>query len=588
MNLLPFLLITVVIYLLSYLPGRIIAQYLPYDHKIKFAISFGISYFLFYLGGFSNYAVKIPYAYIYIMLGLFILPFAVNLFIKKHVGIPREEILLLGIFFLVFFFTLCLAAVRPVFSGATSYWDWYEHYRRSIIFLDNLPLYTMIGRYFLPQRMPLFNAAAAFFMSFLGKDFWIYQIASTLFNMSGLLGCFLLLTTLLRKNKYHLPVFTFLGALFVLNPYLMNMLVAHTITKVLSAYYVLLGFYFFMDDYLNRKTLSVYMAMLFLSMSLLVHFVSAPYILAAMLVIAISVIRRKKIHHSIYSLALFVGVLSTWYYWSYMTYGKMLTFFSNRSWEITRDLNIQQILRIFLYNSVYTIFPLISPYNSNLFENSTNYYVWLWDRIDSFYIGNIMSGITITASLAVIIFCAGKAWAVIREKRWKSDWKFIYLAVGIFIISGILHMIFGEAERGGLAPNLAPTVLMMLVVGAFCLIRLAEKWGKVFVYYGAILLVLESVVGIGYGLYVTKYQIDPQFNKNINFDRDLYSLPEPKKYQGFAVHLMNYKLKTDNHLVYLYDELKDIQPLFYVLIIAQWGGMIYLFIRILTSRLEDK
>ena len=93
---------------------------------------------------------------------------------------------------------------------------------------------------------------------------------------------------------------------------------------------------------------------------------------------------------------------------------------------------------------------------------------------------------------------------------------------------------------------------------------------------------LESIIGIGFKLYVAKYQLDPKINTNIDINRDLFLVPGEEQYSHFAVHLLNYKLKTDNNLIFLYDKFNGLHNLFYVLVIGSWFILVWIFILCLT------
>ena len=57
-------------------------------------------------------------------------------------------------------------------NGGAGWWgDWYEHYRRAVFFLDQLPPGTKFtcGMWSLPVRGPPFNTAAALLMFLSGR-----------------------------------------------------------------------------------------------------------------------------------------------------------------------------------------------------------------------------------------------------------------------------------------------------------------------------------------------------------------------------------------------------------------------------------
>ena len=81
---------------------------------------------------------------------------------------------------------ILIAATIPYGTHGTpgALWDWYEHWLRSLIFLQQGPVTTRIGIYILPARGPLFNAAAAVLLYLAGSaHYWVFQIAATTFNL---------------------------------------------------------------------------------------------------------------------------------------------------------------------------------------------------------------------------------------------------------------------------------------------------------------------------------------------------------------------------------------------------------------------
>jgi hypothetical protein len=106
-----------------------------------------------------------------------------------------------------------------VYGGVTWFGDWYEHYERSILFLDHLPPETRfhLGIWTLPARGPIFNATAAFFMRILGRDFASHQVFATGLNTLAILPMALLLRDVDRLNQ---KTAILLGAgLFGLSPF---------------------------------------------------------------------------------------------------------------------------------------------------------------------------------------------------------------------------------------------------------------------------------------------------------------------------------------------------------------------------------
>src|SRR3989344_7914901 len=125
MNLILLLIIISLIFLFSYIPGRIIASILPFSYPVIFSVSFGLTYFIFFLAGFGAYIFRIPYEIEWIILVLFLLGFALLINRRRPIKVHHNELKLFSIFFLVFVFLIAVQGLTPYYSGAGSYWDWF-------------------------------------------------------------------------------------------------------------------------------------------------------------------------------------------------------------------------------------------------------------------------------------------------------------------------------------------------------------------------------------------------------------------------------------------------------------------------------
>lgn len=97
----------------------------------------------------------------------------------KAEGFPSSFGFYLGLLLLI----LLLQSVFPVYIGGFWYFDWWQHYNLSQMYMGKVPHdYLWLGIYNFASRTPLFNLNAAFFLSLLGDSFWLYQIAATILN----------------------------------------------------------------------------------------------------------------------------------------------------------------------------------------------------------------------------------------------------------------------------------------------------------------------------------------------------------------------------------------------------------------------
>ena len=584
MNFILFLVFLLVVFFLGYIPGRILVQPLPLDEKVKFALSFGVSYFLYFLAGFSSYIFHISYIYAAVLLLILVSTAGIFIYKKKQLIISRNEINLVIIFFLAYLFVISTQSLIPYYSGAASFWDWYEHYLRSMIFYSHLPPSTVMGGHiFLYQRQPLFNAAASFLMSLLSQDFWVYQTIAVLFSISVLLPCFLILVNFISSKK-QITLFIFLTILFLLNPYINAMLITYTATKLLATYYLLMGLYFIFREHKGGQILPIYLAMIFFALSHLVHFEGLPYIFISVIILFISSLCSKHFRYFLSSLPIYIGIVSIWYIWSFITYGAELTFFHNRNLELLKNISYFQRIELITHNLIYTTIPFISKESMERTYNSVNYLVMIYDRIIALYSTNIPWALSVTICFSAILLALIKLRKAIADKSFKVRPGFRHFIIILFVLAGYITALFTThlLAAGGASWMVVPSIFLLFSLGAIPIIFLAKKFGRKFIYLITFIVMLESLIGIGYRLYAAKYQLDPQINTNIDINRELFAVTGEDKYAHFAVHLLNYQLKTDNHLIFLYDKFYDLHNLFYVLVIGSWFVLAWIFILCLT------
>lgn len=587
MSLILLFIVISLIYLVSYIPGRIIASLLPFSYPVKFVVSFGISYFNFFLAGFGAYVFKIPYRTEWIALSIFFLISAVLIYKAKLFKITTNEIKLLAFFFLVFILLIAVQGLTPYYSGAGSYWDWFEHYQRSNIFFKNLDTATRIGGYLLPQRQPLANAAAAFLFSGFGSDFWIYQIIFTLFNASVLLPCFLICLLFFprqeagrRKNNQEMMLFTILSVLFLLNPFFTSLIVTFTITKSITSFFCLLGFYFLLHEYKYKNPLALYLASFFLGLGVITHFIALLYTVVSVLLLFIISIRYKHVVHFFFSQIVLLVSSGIWFMWSILTYGAELTFFHNRPVETALMMPLGERLYYSVYNLFFSIFPVLSQFYLERTRNEINYLVMVYDRIISFYSTNIPGALTISISIS---FVAAGCFYLFNKKRKEKDLFLLFILI-VFALSGFSNLLWPWRKEGGVVSwMLVPTVFLLFSFVPLVINLLVKKWGKVFVSIFIFAVAVEAVIGIGFKLYVGQTQLDPKINSKINLKTQLTDLPESAQYENFAVHLQNYKLKSDNNLVDLYDKFSNLRMLFILVTVS--GGVFSVYF--LSKRLFE-
>ena len=319
MNFFQIIFIVIGLFIASYLPGRALLSYLNLSNDEKFAGSFGISFFIFYLTGFAGYIIK-QNALIF-NLGFLapVLILSIFVLIKKS-EITGREIFEGIIFFLCFLTVVYFQTFLPIYSGGLWSFDWWEHYQRAMFFLDKLPLSTHFGSYLLTARPPVFNVVDFFFQSFLGRGFWVFQIASTLLNLTVLLPCYLLTKYFFKeKSKF---LFLFVALILLLNP---SIIIETTFTwsKAMTAGYILLGLLFYLRFRNTKQSLFLYLTALFMGIGQITHYSTAPYFIIIVFDLIFQKMTNSKIQwKTLFNFAgIFLVTISFWYLWAVISFG---------------------------------------------------------------------------------------------------------------------------------------------------------------------------------------------------------------------------------------------------------------------------
>src|SRR3989338_5902228 len=129
--------VAISIFAFSYLPGRIIASRLKLGSPILVAAcSFGFSWYMLFIVGMLVYLWVLPPAVYGVLL---IAGIVLYWYLLRSHAIHPGEMRVLFFFFIVFAVYLLYQALIPYYFGALWYYDWFEHYQRSLFFLDHYP-----------------------------------------------------------------------------------------------------------------------------------------------------------------------------------------------------------------------------------------------------------------------------------------------------------------------------------------------------------------------------------------------------------------------------------------------------------------
>lgn len=266
----------------------------------------------------------------------------------------------------------CLALTALITSHAGGGWagDWYEHYERTLFFLQNWPTdYLFIAHYPLPARPPLTNLVTSAFLGLGSPDYPRFQVITCLL-------CTLVYWPLLnicrmfgggRLSPALLTLALMLNPLFVQNA-------TFPWTKLPAAFFVLTAIPPLMHSLRkpgDRRYLPL--AACWLAAGTLAHYSGAVWLVAlaaGWLVASRGSASFRMIFRQITEAGLAATLLlGTWFGWALTHYGTDLTFRSNTTVNASLHSNSFDILATFASNLFHTILPHPWPGTSD---------PWLW------------------------------------------------------------------------------------------------------------------------------------------------------------------------------------------------------------------
>lgn len=509
-----------------FVPGFLVVRRTRLDSAEKVACSIGLSIFLLYIASFCIYISGLP------AISYFGVTFlcAALAWICRHELIDlfrsREIRSLSGVFAGLYLWTVSLLAMVRNYSGADWYGDWFEHYHRTLFFLNRLPSDTLfLNLYLLPARPPLFNLVSAHFLAQLGHSFAIFQLTAMLLNLMVFFAAYLLFRKLAPAAKAS-PLWP--AILLACNP-LVAQNATYSWTKLLTAFYVLLGIWFFWQSFSRSGSLFRHLAFLSLSSGLLTHYSAGPYfVLIAGFYLLVMIVRKQFQWREI---ALIAGVnllvLLTWFAWSSMQFGFRTTFLANVALEDSSKFSIGQTAQKVAENIRDTVVPhVLRPFSASWFQSGNSwfslreYFFWMYQE-------NLLLALGIVGWLAAAL----QLWRIAGE-AWVTNRIELYAWTGLVVGAiGLGIAVHGGRAVGGLANIcLQPLVVLALAVIAACYDRMSPALRKL------LLAGMAFDVCVGILLhFVFQHRLDP----------------------STYASRQNWALKTQEHLTFLSDVLSN-------------------------------
>lgn len=432
-------------FLCMFAPGFLVVRRSGLDPVEKVVCSIGLSIFLIYLTSFCIYLSGLP------AISYFGVTFvcAVIFWICRRDLVDlfrvREIRTLFCAFAGLYLWTVSLLASVRNYSGGDWYGDWFEHYHRTLFFLNRLRIETLfLNLYLLPARPPLFNLVSAHFLAQAGQSFAVFQLTAMLLNLVVFFAAYLFFRKLAPAGRAS-PLL--LALLVACNPLIVQN-ATYPWTKLLAAFYTLVGVWFFWQSFSRSGALFRHLAFFSLSIGLLTHYSTGPYLLLIAVFYLLTAIIRKRFEWR--EIAPIAGVnllvLLTWFAWSFMEFGFRTTFLANISVDESSRLSISQnaqkvaanirdtVIPHFLRSSQLSWFP-----SDNRWFSLREYFFWMYQE-------NLLLALGIAGWLAAAMHLwriAGRAW--IRNKLELYAWTVLILgAIGLGIA------VHGGRATGGL------------------------------------------------------------------------------------------------------------------------------------------
>ncbi|HEX9637922.1 MAG TPA: hypothetical protein VGB99_10330 [Acidobacteriota bacterium] len=463
----------------SVVPGFCLLRRLRWRPLELLCGSIGLSLILIYLVSFGIYAAGLPpTANLALSVLNLVLLVATRRDWARMVRSPavRRPLLLFGC--LLIWALLALSLVRHYAGGG---WggDWLEHFQRTLVFAHGLPPNTpIVPGYTLPARPPLMNAVAAHFLAQVGDDFELFSISFLFLNLSAVLGCALLLKSLARRGGRGIWV---LGALLACNPLLIQSL-TYTWTKLLAAFYALLGLALYLAGWRRSdpgRTVSAFGA---LAAGMLVHFSIAPYALVVLGHYTLRQLRERPVRWPELARAggVAVALLATWFGFATAQFGVEGTVTANTTVIASRHLS--QAGASNLAKMILNLFDTVVPHplRTDLrldFISQASAAGYVRDYLFLCWQTNLILAMGTIGGLAVLYLLIRALPDARGPSRWSRQRRFW---LGLAALSACIGVIVvGEREPTGVAHvTLQPLVLLgvSLLAASFAALPAALRW----------------------------------------------------------------------------------------------------------------
>ena len=314
---------------LSVFPGWGLATRLKLDPLTKLLISVMGSYTLMYLLEFAAYLASAPQ---WLPLSLLLICSLASVLYARFQSqssqdkFPWEGILAWGGLAV---WILGMQSQVTVYGAVSWFGDWYEHYERSIFFLDQSPPSTrfLSGLWSLPARGPLFNACAALLMSQFGRDFWVYQTIATVLNTFPVLPMALLIRDMAKTRQSSALLWS--SILFGVAPFAVQQ-ETFTWTKFFAVGFILGGIHLYRLALSEERPRLASSSFGVFAAGILAHYFTFIFALFPALHFISYVLRNRFSLRTVLYPAIGCSVLvATWFVYLFLTFGIEVTLRAN-------------------------------------------------------------------------------------------------------------------------------------------------------------------------------------------------------------------------------------------------------------------
>jgi len=374
-----------------------------------FALSPAAASLLFGAAAFATHAASLPQRPLHAVVFLLLIISVIPQLMKKGSLAEFFSAKAAGWMLLFLSLVLLLQIAFPVYIGGFWYFDWWQHYNLSQMYIGKVPHdYLWLGLYNFASRTPLMNLNAAFFLSLFGDAYWKYQIIASILNSAVILPAYLLVRRISGgKTAIIVIALLFLSPSIVHNTY-------YPWQKLFAAYFVLLAAYFYFR-FLQGDSLPDNAACLLIFALICAGFLAHQSSLFSSIVILFDMGWRAWRHNPATLLRLgaacalcFLVIDGIWFGWAISYFGLKRSFLSYYERPATVG-GLSGYLVVFTYHTIATLCSPLLAYDLVGKFNPLRFY----ENVQVLYYNSLIGMATVTAAVTAVFILARN---IVQEK----------------------------------------------------------------------------------------------------------------------------------------------------------------------------